>query len=119
MLKNRWSIFMNFPTRASEGKALLLLGVATASAFAQPNDALIRRGESILSGECAMCHSRSGSTQGGAPSFSAIARRSDFAELKTSLESGITSGHPAMPRVSLSGSEIAAVLAYLATLRQP
>jgi mono/diheme cytochrome c family protein len=107
---------------ASSARILLLLATATGSALAQTNADLIRRGEAILIGDCAMCHAVRGSgfgAPGGIPSFSVIARRSDFAVLRGELESGVTSGHPAMPRVSLSGSEIEAILAYLGTLRQP
>jgi mono/diheme cytochrome c family protein len=103
------------------GLAILSLAAAT-PALAQTNTDLVKRGEAILSGDCAMCHAVHGSgfgAPGGIPSFSAIARRSDFAELRRELQSGVTSGHPAMPTVSLSGSEIEAVLAYLHTLQQP
>jgi hypothetical protein len=69
-----------------------------------------------------MCHSVGRSGGGGlngVPSFFTIARERDFAQVKRSLETGITSGHPAMPKVTLSGTEIEAILAYLTTLRQP
>ena len=107
---------------AAVGYLLVLVGSQIPSAFAQSDSELARQGEAILSGQCAMCHDlgRSGSsTFGNIPSFSAIAKRSDFAQLRQSLETGITSGHPAMPRISLSGTQIAAILAYLRTLRQP
>jgi mono/diheme cytochrome c family protein len=101
---------------------IVLLAISTGSALAQTDAILARRGEAILSGDCAMCHALHGSgfgAPGGIPSFSAIARRSNFTELRRELESGVTSGHPAMPKISLSGGEIEAVLAYLGTLRQP
>jgi hypothetical protein len=67
-----------------------------------------------------MCHpigrytdSRPGRT------FVDIARSSDLAIVRKSLETGITSGHPEMPRVTLTGNDIEAIIAYLRTVAQP
>jgi cytochrome c len=102
--------------------ALMILLVAAGSAFAQPESVLAKRGEALLSRECGICHAvgRYGdSPQRNAPSFYEIARRRDLAEIRQSLEKGTLSGHPEMPRVSLSGNDIEAVLAYLSAIRQP
>jgi cytochrome c len=102
--------------------ALILFLLGATSGLAQPTSELADRGEELLSRECAMCHAtgrRGESSQRAAPSFAEIARRGDLARIRRALESGITSGHPAMPTVTLSASDIEAVLAYLATIREP
>ena len=98
----------------------MILLVAAGSAFAQPESVLAKRGEALLSRECGICHAvgRYGdSPQRNALSLYEIARRSDLAEIKRSLEKGTLSGHPAMPKVPLSGSDIEAILAYLSEIR--
>lgn len=102
--------------------ALLLFLLGIAPSLAQPTSALVRRGEALLSRECAMCHAMGRSGEGPqrqAPSFAEIARRGDPARIKRSLESGISSGHPAMPTVTLSANDIEAVLAYFSTIGEP
>lgn len=100
---------------------MLLLVLFDMTAFAQPTSVLVRRGEEVLSRECAWCHAI-GRYGGGppqiAPSFAEIARRGDLARIRQSLESGLLSGHPTMPRVALSAADIEAILAYLATIAE-
>ena len=63
-----------------------------------------------------MCHGIGGTTGGPAymaPSFYEIAQRADADALRESLQKGTLSGHPAMPRTSLSPYDVEAILAYL------
>jgi mono/diheme cytochrome c family protein len=101
--------------------APLLLLCGTASVLAQPISPLAKRGEALLARECSMCHAveqYGESPQRPAPSFRTLARQGEPAQIREALEKGITSGHPAMPTFSLSGSEIEAILAYLREIRE-
>jgi mono/diheme cytochrome c family protein len=95
--------------------ALLPLLLAT-PAGAQLAPTLASRGEAILTGDCAVCHAVSGTTGGPAymaPSFAEIARRADIGTLRDSLQRNAVAGHPAMPRTSLSPTDVEAILSYL------
>jgi len=107
-------------SRTSAVGAWLLFAFAAIPAFAQPNSMLVRRGEAVLSRQCALCHAigRYGDSRQGR-TFVDIARRSDLAAVRKSLETGITSGHPEMPKVTLTGNDIEAIIAYLRTIAQP
>ena len=95
---------------------LLLVLLAAAPASAQLAPTLASRGEAILTGDCAMCHGIGGTTGGPpymAPSFFEIAQRADVDALRESLQKGALSGHPAMPRTSLTPNDVEAILTYL------
>ena len=95
---------------------LLLVLLAAAPASAQLAPTLASRGEAILTGDCAMCHGIGGTTGGPAymaPSFFEIARRADIDALRESLQKNMLSGHPAMPRTSLTPNDVEAILTYL------
>ena len=96
--------------------AFLPLFFAALPASAQLASTLASRGETILSGDCAMCHAVSGTTGGPAylaPSFYDIAQRSDIRALREALQNNSVAGHPAMPRTSLSPVDVEAILTYL------
>jgi len=107
-------------SRKSAIAAWMLLAFGTMPSFAQPSSVLMRRGEALLSRDCAICHAvgRHGDSHQGVP-FVEIARRSDLVVVRKSLETGITSGHPAMPKVHLSGTDIEAIMAYLRAIARP
>lgn len=112
---------MSFFRTLAIGTLLLVLFDVT-SAFAQPVSELARQGEALLSRECAMCHAV-GSYGGGpgqmAPPFSEIARRGDHSRIRQALESGISLGHPVMPRLVLRAADIEAIMAYFAAIAEP
>ena len=98
---------------------LLPLLLAATPASAQSALTLASRGEAILMGECAMCHAVGGTTGGPAymaPSFTEIARQADVGALRESLQRNIVAGHPAMPRTSLSPTDVEAILTYLESM---
>ena len=100
--------------------AWMLLASGTMPSFAQPSSALLRRAEALLSRECAICHAVGSHVDRhqGLP-FVEIARGGDLVAIRRSLETGITSGHPAMPKVHLSGTDIEAIMAYLRAIAPP
>lgn len=100
--------------------ALVLLTLNAVDASAQPTATAAARGELLLKRQCAVCHALgagAASPMPEAPGFSEIATRADFDLLRMSLQKGIMSGHPAMPKVVLSPQEVEAILAYLVAAR--
>src|SRR5215471_7256430 len=115
----RYALHIKCCSRKSAIAAWTLLAFGV-PCFAQPSSVLMRRGEALLSRECAICHAagRHGDSHQGVP-FAEIARRSDLIVVRKSLENGITSGHPAMPKVHLSGTDVEAIMAYLRAIARP
>ena len=97
-------------------QALVTLMLLT-PALAAPSD--VQRGKAYASRHCARCHAIdlvSNSPLKAAPPFRALHNRYPIESLAESLAEGITTGHPAMPRVELSPDQIHDLLAFLKTL---
>jgi len=78
------------------------------------------RGEDLLSQHCAMCHAtgRSGtSPQSKAPPFRMLGRLT-LELLQGPLESGLLSGHPAMPKFVFPQQDVSAILRYLRSIQE-
>jgi mono/diheme cytochrome c family protein len=54
---------------------------------------------------------------GLAPAFRELSKRYPIEALEEALAEGIVVGHPAMPRFTFEPREIAALLAYIASLK--
>ncbi|MEX2129588.1 MAG: cytochrome c [Xanthobacteraceae bacterium] len=89
---------------------------------AQPSEKqLAAQGKIILTKQCSRCHQVGmigRSPLAIAPSFRAIMQQYAPEDLEEALAEGLTSGHPAMPEFEFEPDEIAAILAYLGTLRE-
>ncbi len=97
-------------------QALVTLMLLT-PALAAPSD--VQRGKAYASRHCARCHAIdlvSNSPLKAAPPFRTLHNRYPIESLAESLAEGITTGHPAMPRVELSPDQIHDLLAFLKTL---
>jgi mono/diheme cytochrome c family protein len=103
-------------------RVMLLAAVMSAlPAWAQSEQQLIARGKSILSAKCGRCHQvnpTGRSPLAAAPTFSMVMQQYVPDDLEEALAEGLTTGHPAMPEFEFDPDEIAAILAYLGTLRQ-
>jgi mono/diheme cytochrome c family protein len=102
------------------GAALVTLPLTATGAGAEAVSTLAARGEALVVRECAMCHaigSSGSSPMREAPPFGEIAARVDPGVLRNSLQAGILSGHPTMPRLSLAPNDVEAILAYLSSVR--
>jgi cytochrome c len=77
-------------------------------------------GKSILAANCARCHAierNDKSPHHEAPPFREVVLRYPPEQLAEALAEGIVSGHPDMPEFTFEPAEIAAIVAYLTTLK--
>ena len=102
--------------------ALVAATIASVPARAQPTSVQERRGEELVSRDCAMCHAvgrSGGSVQSKAPAFHSIARSMPIDELKSALQRGVLSGHPEMPHIRYDTTDVEAIVAYMRSLQEP
>jgi len=82
---------------------------------------LERRGEELLSANCARCHAigRAGtSPHAQAPLFRQLSRKYPIEGLAESLAEGISVGHADMPEFVFEANDVAAILAYLDSIQE-
>ena len=104
-------------TGAAATAALALLAGSLA---AMADDAELKRGETLLTRDCARCHAvgRTGqSTNPQAPAFRTLGSRYPVAALEEALGEGTISGHPDMPEFQFEASEVGAIIAYLKSIQ--
>jgi len=101
----------------------ILIGMAilreTPSGFAE--ESTMRRGETLLSANCARCHAigRTGiSPHPEAPPFRTLSRKYPIEGLAEALAEGLSVGHPDMPEFVFQPPEIRAILDYLNAIQQ-
>jgi cytochrome c len=89
--------------------------------FAEQTGALARRGEALLTTNCARCHAvgRSGvSPHPEAPPFRTLSRKFKIEGLAEALAEGISTGHPDMPEFIFEADEVGAIIHYLESIQQ-
>ena len=109
---------MRIPTPASFVAALLFGLLAIDGVSAQSPSA--SQGEAIVTRDCAMCHAvdRQGLSQNRrAPPLRELPRRMSQEELRRELTTGITAGHPEMPRFRFSAAEVDAIMAHIQAIQ--
>ena len=80
-----------------------------------------RRGEALLTANCARCHAvgRSGaSAHPQAPPFRTLSRKFKIEGLAEALAEGIFTGHPDMPEFVFEADEVGAIIDYLQSIQQ-
>lgn len=83
--------------------------------------AALRRGEALLTRNCAQCHAvgRSGaSARADAPALRTLGRRYRIETLEEALAEGLISGHPDMPEFSFGADDVGAIIAYLKAIQE-
>lgn len=111
MVERRW--------RAAIAMALPLMLAATAAGGVDKS-ASVRAGKELVTRNCASCHAidRSGASPlKQAPPFRVVVRRYPPTALEEALAEGISTGHPEMPEFVFKTPQIAAIVAYLNSLR--
>ena len=102
--------------------AMLAAGVlATSSVSAQDRPATLKRGESLLTKNCARCHAigKAGvSPHPSAPPFRTLSRKYPIDGLQEALAEGLSVGHPDMPEFVFESADISAILAYLKSIQE-
>jgi cytochrome c len=111
--------------RVMRGAALcwLLLGLLTIGMTrpAWGEAASTRRGEALLTANCARCHAvgRTGeSVHPDAPPFRTLSRKYKIEGLAEALAEGIFTGHPDMPEFVFEPDEVGAIIDYLQSIQQ-
>jgi cytochrome c len=97
----------------------LLLAFVTAGEPAVAQN--VKRGEELLTRNCASCHAvgRNGeSPQKLAPAFRILGQRYPIESLEEALGEGIMSGHPDMPEFAFDAKDVGAIIAYLKSIQQ-
>lgn len=100
--------------------ALLMIGLA-APTLAERASTSARRGEALLTTNCARCHAvgRSGvSPHPQAPAFRTLSRKFKVEGLAEALAEGISTGHPDMPEFVFEADEVGAIIDYLKSIQQ-
>jgi len=97
---------------------ILIIALVTAQQAIAQNS---RRGEELLTQNCASCHAigRSGeSPNKSAPAFRSLGQRYPIESLEEALGEGIMSGHPDMPEFTFDAKDVGAIIAYLKSIQQ-
>ncbi|MGA7489355.1 MAG: cytochrome c [Xanthobacteraceae bacterium] len=92
-----------------------------AAALAQENAALLARGETLLTRNCARCHATGtagASPHASAPPFRTLSRKYSIDGLAEALAEGISVGHPDMPEFAFPAEDVGAILAYLKSIQE-
>jgi len=101
--------------------SVALVAAAISRAAFAADDAQLKRGETLLTRDCARCHAvgRTGpSAKKEAPEFRTLARRYPIDSLEETLGEGTMSGHPDMPQMSYDADDVSAIIAYLKSIQQ-
>lgn len=101
------------------GPLVLMAAIGTT---AVADEAQLKRGEAVLTRDCARCHAigRAGtSPHPQAPAFRTLGSRYPVDALEEALGEGIISGHPDMPEFRFEGPDVGAIIVYLKSIQQP
>jgi cytochrome c len=105
---------------AIPGCLLVIAVVAVAHAAGELTEPE-RRGEALLTRQCARCHAV-GRTDTGqhpeAPLFRTLSRRYPIEALEEALGEGLLSGHPDMPEFEFSAGEVGDIVSYLNAIQE-
>ena len=85
------------------------------SLSAQESSAPVKRGEALLTRNCARCHA-TGSPE--APPFRTLSRRYPVEGLAEALAEGLFVGHPDMPQFTFEPQDVGAIIAYLKSIQE-
>ena len=99
---------------------LLTIG-DTRSGLSEQASTPTRRGEALLTANCARCHAvgRSGaSAHPEASPFRTLSRKFKIEGLAEALAEGIFTGHPDMPEFVFEPDEVGAIIDYLQSIQQ-
>jgi len=100
---------------------LLAMGMTpTLQVLGQDSATLERRGQTLVTTNCARCHAvgRAGaSPHPAAPLFRTLSRKYPIEGLAEALGQGLSVGHPDMPEFVFEPYEVGAILAYLKSIQ--
>jgi cytochrome c len=100
---------------------VVAVSAAATPAAAEDSAATIKRGEALLTKNCARCHAtgRSGtSTHPEAPAFRTLSQKYAIDGLAEALAEGFSTGHPDMPEFVFEVDEVGAIIGYLKSIQE-
>ena len=100
--------------------AVVTMG-AVSSLSAQESRAPLKRGEALLSRNCARCHATGMaglSPHPEAPPFRTLSRRYPVEGLAEALAEGLFVGHPDMPQFTFEPQDVGAIISYLKSIQE-
>ncbi len=100
--------------------AMVITG-AVSSLSAQDSRAPVKRGEALLSRNCACCHATGtggASPHPEAPPFRTLSRRYPVEGLAEALAEGLFVGHPDMPQFAFEPQDVGAIISYLKSIQE-
>jgi mono/diheme cytochrome c family protein len=100
--------------------AIIALGVTATAVLA--DDAQFKRGEDLLTRNCARCHAvgtAGASPSTNAPAFRTLGKRYPIGSLEEALGEGTISSHPDMPDFEFDADDVSAIIAYLKSIQSP
>ena len=102
--------------------ALVAAGAFAASSLsAQQSAPSLKRGEALLTRNCARCHATGtagSSPHPDAPPFRTLARKYPIDGLAEALAEGLSVGHPDMPEFTFEPEDVGAILGYLKSIQE-
>jgi cytochrome c len=93
---------------------------ALAGALPALAQADLRKGEALLTRDCARCHAVGAggdSPRPDAPAFRTLGQRYPIDALEEALGEGMMSGHPDMPEFRFDASDVGAIIDYLKSIQ--
>lgn len=101
---------------------VMAIGWLAAGAPAMAQDAAtLKRGEALLTKNCAGCHAvgtTGDSPRAGTPAFRTLGTKYPIDALEEALGEGLVSGHPDMPEFQFEARDVGAIIAYLKSIQQ-
>jgi cytochrome c len=88
---------------------------------AQESSASVKRGDALLTKNCARCHATGTagpSPHPEAPPFRTLSRRYPIEGLAEALAEGLFVGHPDMPQFAFEPRDVGAIIAYLKSIQE-
>src|SRR3954447_527195 len=99
---------------------VVIIGAAP-SLSAQESRAPVKRGEALLTRNCARCHATGtagSSPHPEAPPFRTLSRRYPIEGLAEALAEGLFVGHPDMPQFAFEPRDVGAIISYLKSIQE-
>jgi len=95
--------------------------ISAAPSLSAQESAAVKRGEALLSRNCARCHATGTaglSPHPEAPPFRTLSRRYPVEGLAEALAEGLFVGHPDMPQFTFAPRDVGAIISYLKSIQE-
>ena len=95
--------------------------ISAAPSLSAQESAAVKRGEALLSRNCARCHATGTaglSPHPEAPPFRTLSRRYPVEGLAEALAEGLFVGHPDMPQFAFEPRDVGAIISYLKSIQE-